>query len=240
MNQEKDRISKELMDLKLNRKAAIQSSPLFDRQLKFNHSELKLIFGQYWHLLTYFPDFLAKMIPILPSLEYKGSVARVLSEELGNGDTQQAHETAYFEALALLGFSEKEIKSSPMLEPTRAMMQQYRACEHDLSQALGYFVSTEFADLWIVSSLGRLMRNALPKGTTVRWIDLHVTQEPGHVTDASNCVSYVMSSHNFDLIMGHANQCGSLWDDFFKGMYQEIARKRQEQTVQLEINAAAV
>ncbi len=221
-------VSSELSHLKESRKIAIQSSPLFDRRLSLSHDELTLVFGQYWHLLTYFPDFLARLITVLPSLEDKSSVARVLSEELGNGNLEEAHEGAYFEALKLLKIDENSVRSSIPLPKTQAMMNGYYTCANQAHQALGFFLSTEFADLWIVSNLGRLMLNALPERQKIKWIDLHVTQEPGHVSDADHCLGSVIHADDQSQVLAQAHECARLWDDFFLGIYEEIIAGRRK------------
>lgn len=216
----------ELMALKETRKHAIQKSPIFDRKLKLTQDELGIVFGQYWHLLTYFPDFLAHLITSLPRLEDKSKIARVLSEECGNGDLKEAHEGAYFEAMKMLGISEESVRKSVPLPATQKMMNAYYACADEPMKGLGFFISTEFADLWIVSNLGRLMLNALPKRQKVKWIDLHVTQEPGHVDDATACLNWINDSKKLGSIVMNAHECSNLWDSFFIGLHNEIQSRR--------------
>ena len=221
-------LNSNFLQLKESRRTAIQKSPLFSRDLELNREELTLIFGQYWHLLAYFPDFLAHLITLLPKLEQKSAVARILSEELGNGNIQDAHEGAYFEAIRELGIDENQIRNSTLLPSTEAMMREYHSCATDRVKALGYFASTEFADLWIVSNLGRLMLNALPERKRVKWIDLHVTQEPGHVTDAGQSLKENVEAAELPVIFQHAQNCATRWDDFFVGIYEAIQSDRLE------------
>ncbi len=223
-------ISSDLLILKESRKAAIQSSPLFNRELDLNRNELTFIFSQYWHLLTYFPNFLAYLITVLPRLSDKSSVARVLSEELGDGNLEEAHEGAYFGALKLLGIDENQVRSSVPLPKTQSMMSGYYSCANEPLKALGFFLSTEFADLWIVSNLGRLMLNALPERQTIKWIDLHVKQEPGHVADANDCLGWISTPDDHNRVTSHAQECARLWDDFFLGIYEEIESARKKLT----------
>ena len=56
------------------------------------------VLGQWFHPLHYFPVFLSRLVSVAPNVEAQAEIARILWQELGEGDYRRAHEEIYIEA----------------------------------------------------------------------------------------------------------------------------------------------
>ena len=72
-------------------------------------NDVAVFLGQWWHPLHYFPNFLSRSISVVPNLETKTAICSILSEELGEGNPERAHERIYIETMTAAGFSRQEI-----------------------------------------------------------------------------------------------------------------------------------
>jgi hypothetical protein len=179
--------------------------------------DLKLTFSQYWRPLHYFPDFLAKTISILPSLEQKSLISHILFQELGEADSKKAHEVAFFEAMNEVGITQQTICSTSELPETAQLMELYRNSTTNVESALGVLFATEVADLAIIMGLHRIMKPLLVKDVPL-WVELHVVQEPDHVN--ASVKTLIEASKNLDIqkIIDAAQNCAETWNLFFNAI----------------------
>src|SRR5262249_62067641 len=50
-----------------------------------------IILGQWFHPLHYFPVFLSRLVSVAPNVETQAEIARILWQELGEGDYRRGH-----------------------------------------------------------------------------------------------------------------------------------------------------
>ncbi|MFI7289407.1 hypothetical protein ACIBRY_22540 [Streptomyces anulatus] len=62
---------------------------------ELSHEHVGMFLGQWWHPLHYFPTFLARCISVLPDIESKSAITRILSQEVGVRSVKAAHEVIY-------------------------------------------------------------------------------------------------------------------------------------------------
>jgi pyrroloquinoline quinone (PQQ) biosynthesis protein C len=110
-----------------------------------------------------------------------------LSEELGEGNPERAHERIYVETMTAAGFSRQEVTEAPPLASTRELIQGYERASTAPISALGFMYGTEVAELAMVSGTGEAVRRVSGM-KNLPWVDIHVLQEPHHVDEASNAL----------------------------------------------------
>ena len=180
-----------------------------------------VILGQWFHPLHYFPTFLSRLISVSPGIETQTFVSRILWEELGEGDPRRAHERIYIETISDGGFAREKVAGAPPLNATRRLVEGYeRASTHYLS-GLGFLYGTEVVDLPMVATIGELMRRCTGK-QNLPWVNVHVSQEPGHVDSASATLRPAFTQEEQREIVKQAEQMWTLWIDFFRNIRSEI------------------
>lgn len=202
-----------------HRRALIKHRFFDDFSRSLSREQVAVVLGQWWHPLHYFPEFLARLLAVVPTLEMKTAVSRILHEELGEGTSDQAHERVYVTTMTDVGFTADAVAGAAMLPGTDALLAGYRSSTRDAATGLGFLYGTEVADLAMVGGIGRAVRrttgvNRLP------WVDIHVAQEPGHVTSANEALSY--TDEEASRIVGGAETMWQLWVGFFDGLMHTL------------------
>ena len=183
--------------------------------------QVVIILGQWFHPLHYFPTFLSRLISVSPQLETQTYVSRILWEELGEGDPRRAHEKVYIETISDGGFPREQVAGSPPLNATRRLVDGYEKASSNWLSGLGFLYGTEVVDLQMVATIGELMRRCTGK-KDLPWVNIHVSQEPGHVDSANATLKPAFTEEEQREIVNDAEQMWTLWIDFFKDIRQEI------------------
>ena len=183
--------------------------------------QVLVILGQWFHPLHYFPTFLSRLISVTPDLETQTYVSRILWEELGEGDPRHAHEKVYIETISDGGFAKEQVAGAPPLSATRSLVEGYEQASTNCLSGLGFLYGTEVVDLPMVATIGELMRRCTGK-QDLPWVNIHVSQEPGHVDSAIETLKTVHTEDEQREIFKHADQMWTLWIDFFKNVRSEI------------------
>lgn len=183
--------------------------------------QVVIILGQWFHPLHYFPTFLSRLISVSPEIETQTYVSRILWEELGEGDPRRAHEKVYIETISDGGFAKEQVAGSPPLKATRLLVEGYQQASTNWLSGLGFLYGTEVVDLPMVATVGELMRRCTGK-RDLPWVNIHVSQEPGHVDSASATLKPAFTGEEQRDIVKHAEQLWTLWIDFFKDIRDEI------------------
>ena len=73
----------------------------------------------------------------------------------------------------------------------------------------------------MVATIGELMRRCTGK-KDLPWVNIHVSQEPGHVDSANATLKPAFTGEEQREIVHEAEQMWTLWIDFFKDIRHEI------------------
>jgi pyrroloquinoline quinone (PQQ) biosynthesis protein C len=191
-------------------------------------NDVAFFLGQWWHPLHYFPNFLSRSISVVPNLETKTAICAILSEELGEGNSERAHERIYIETMTAAGFSRQEITEAPPLGATRELIQGYERASSAPLSALGFMYGTEVADLAMVSGIGVAVRRVSGM-KNLPWVDIHVLQEPNHVDKASHALEPELSSEQYESVVASAEEMWRLWIAFFSELTKVFDQESTEQ-----------
>ena len=183
--------------------------------------QVVVILGQWFHPLHYFPTFLSRLISVSPRMETQTYVSRILWEELGEGDPRHAHENVYIETISDGGFAKEQVAGTPPLNATRKLVEGYEDASTNWLSGLEFLYGTEVVDLPMVATIGELMRRCTGK-RDLPWVNIHVSQEPGHVDSANATLKPAFSAEEQRDIVKYAEQMWTLWIDFFKDIRHEI------------------
>ena len=183
--------------------------------------QVVIILGQWFHPLHYFPTFLSRLISVTPEIETQTYVSRILWEELGEGDPGRAHEKVYLKTISEGGFAEEEVAGAPPFNATQRLVEGYAQASTNCLSGLGFLYGTEAVDLPMVATVGELMRRCTGK-QNLPWVNIHVSQEPGHVASANKTLEPVFSAEEQREIIKQAEQMWTLWIDFFRNVRNEI------------------
>ncbi len=186
-----------------------------------SREQVVIILGQWFHPLHYFPTFLSRLISVSPEIETQTYISRILWEELGEGDPRRAHEKVYIETISEGGFAREQVAGSPPLNATRRLVDGYGRASTDWLSGLGFLYGTEVVDLPMVATIGELMRRCTGK-RNLPWVNIHVSQEPGHVDSANETLKPAFTEEQQHEILEQAEQMWTLWIDFFKNIRSEI------------------
>jgi pyrroloquinoline quinone (PQQ) biosynthesis protein C len=157
-----------------------------------------------------------------------------LSEELGEGNPERAHERIYIETMTAAGFSRQEITEAPPLASTRELIQGYERASSAPISALGFMYGTEVADLAMVSGIGVAVRRVSGM-KNLPWVDIHVLQEPHHVDAASNALEPKLSDEQYGSVVASAEEMWRLWIAFFSELTQVFDQESSEQRMAASI-----
>jgi hypothetical protein len=185
-----------------------------------SREQVIIILGQWFHPLHYFPTFLSRLISVAPDIETQTFISRILWEELGEGDPRRAHEKIYIETISDGGFAKEQVAASP-LNATRRLVEGYQQASTNCLSGLGFLYGTEVVDLPMVATIGELMRRCTGK-RNLPWVNIHVSQEPGHVDSATETLKPAFTDEEQREIVKQAEQMWTLWIDFFRNIRSEI------------------
>lgn len=190
------------------------------RSHPIDKGQVALFLGQWWHPLHYFPTFLSRCVSVLPDIESKTAVSKILYQETGEGDPQRAHEIIYADTLVGAGFTRDEATQSPAYPETRALVAGYEKASAERFAALGFIFATEASDLAMVSGLGTAIERVTGK-RELEWVNIHVQQEPDHVEEADNTMLRSFGADEEALVMSSAAEMWRLWVGFFDRLLSE-------------------
>ena len=186
-----------------------------------SREQVVIILGQWFHPLHYFPTFLSRLISVSPDLQTQTFISRILWEELGEGDPRSAHEKVYIETISDGGFAKEQVAGAPPLNATRKLVEGYEQASLNWLSGLGFLYGTEVVDLPMVATIGELMRRCTGK-KNLPWVNVHVSQEPGHVDSANATLKPAFTEEEQREIVKQADQMWTLWIDFFRKIRSEI------------------
>jgi pyrroloquinoline quinone (PQQ) biosynthesis protein C len=181
--------------------------------------QVGVFLGQWWHPLHYFPHFLSRTIDVVPLLEMKTAISKILYQELGEGDPARAHERIYVTTMTDVGFDAATVSEAAPFEETRRLVQRYKEASAETLSALGFVYGTEVADLAMVGGIG----NAVRRVTGVKdlpWVDIHVLQEPDHVEQVNEAIEPDFTPEDESRIVAYAEEMWTLWTAFFDRLRQ--------------------
>ena len=191
--------------------------------------------GSGGHPLHYFPTFLARSITVVPVLETKTAISKILYQELGSGDPALAHERLYLSTMADAGFSEEAISDAAPLPATARLVEGYEKASQDYLSALGFLYGTEVADLAMVSMLGIAVRK-VSEQQKLPWVTIHIQQEPEHVQEANQSLEPTFSLDEGQCVLEQAAQMWQLWVNFFSALQAELVSAREPALANGEAN----
>lgn len=200
----------------------------FFREIKaetLTREAVAVFLGQWWHPLHYFPTFLSRTISVVPSMEIKTAISKILYQELGEGQPERAHERIYLDTMTKVGFDAAAIADAGPFEATKRLVEGYSAASVSPLTALGFTYGTEVADLVMVSGIGKAVRSVTGV-STLPWVDIHVTQEPDHVDQVNEAVEATFTEDDAVTIVTAAEEMWRLWIDFFSTLHS-VSRPRQ-------------
>ncbi len=187
---------------------------------ELSHEQVGIFLGQWWHPLHYFPTFLARCISVLPDIESKSAITRILSQEVGARSTKAAHELIYADSMEKAGYDRRTVTGSAPFAETAALVDWYEKCSADQCAALGGIFATEVTDLLMVSAIGEAVRRE--SGTERNaWVDIHVTQEPDHVDQATNALFSGLTPEQERAVLDSAEEMWRHWTAFFDRLVTE-------------------
>lgn len=182
--------------------------------------QVEMFLGQWWHPLHYFPTFLARCIAVLPDIESKSAITRILSQEVGARSAKSAHEVIYLDSMGKVGYSSDVIAGTPPYPETSALVSCYERCSASRLGAIGGIFATEVTDLLMVSAIGEAVKRE--SGTDRNaWVEIHVQQEPDHVDEANNALFAGFSREEDETVLGAADDMWGHWARFFDRLSEE-------------------
>jgi pyrroloquinoline quinone (PQQ) biosynthesis protein C len=179
-----------------------------------------VLLEQWWHPLHYFPTFLARCVAVLPGIEAKSAITRILNQEAGGGVVGRAHEVIYVNSMTRAGFDADRISGTAPYPETAALVEGYHRAGDAMESALGFIFATETTDLLMVSSIGKAVERST--GTTRNaWVTIHVQQEPEHVAEANHALLIGLTPEQEQAVLDSADEMWRLWTAFFDRLTAE-------------------
>lgn len=188
---------------------------------ELTRGQVATFLGQWWHPLHYFPTFLSRLVSVVPRVEMKTAITKILHQEVGEGDPARAHEVIYVKTMKPLGFTEAELIGAAPLPATARLVAAYAEFSTDPLAGLGLLYGTEVADLAMVSGIGTAVRR-VTGAASLEWIDIHVEQEPEHVERASAAVSIGFTGEEERALLAGAEIMWRHWIAFFDELERRI------------------
>jgi hypothetical protein len=186
-----------------------------------SRGQVAVVLGQWYHPLHYFPVFLSRLIAVTPRIEMQTHISRILWQELGAGDSKNAHEIIYVSTMADAGFSQDQIAGAAPFEDTERLTAGYQQASESYPSGLGFMYSTEVADLAMVSTIGKLVRRCTGR-RELPWVDIHDEQEPDHVESSRQVLKRSFTAEEQRQIVESGGRMWGLWIDFFRGIKKAI------------------
>ncbi|HKY31333.1 MAG TPA: iron-containing redox enzyme family protein [Candidatus Polarisedimenticolia bacterium] len=188
---------------------------------ELSRGQVATFLGQWWHPLHYFPTFLSRLVSVVPKVELKTAITKILHQELGEGDPRRAHEVIYVRTMKPLGFGEAELTAAAPLPATARLVALYAEASAEPMAGLGLLYGTEVADLAMVSGIGTAVRR-VTGAETLEWVDIHVAQEPEHVSRATDSVTLGFSASEEEALLAGAETMWRHWIAFFDELDRRI------------------
>jgi pyrroloquinoline quinone (PQQ) biosynthesis protein C len=186
--------------------------------------EVAALVGQWWYPLHYFPTFLARTISVVPDLQTKTALSRILYQELGSGNTVQSHESLFVRTMTSIGLSKAEVTDAPLGLGAKQLVDGYAGSAERYGLALGYIYGTEVVDLPMVSGLGKAIALAT-NHTDLPWVSVHIQQEPEHVESVNDATAPTFSARERNDIVEGAEHLWQLWSGLFDHALEAGARR---------------
>lgn len=186
-----------------------------------SQKQLQIVLGQYWHLVHFFPRFLGRLISSTDRIKIQTAIAKILSQETGEGELKQAHEVIYLDTMAKAGFDPELLKNASPNMATRNLLALFEAFSARTPEGLGLLFATETIDLKMVSGIGYAVKK-LSGLNELEWVDIHVKQEPDHVDCATDTLFAGQSEQEHDLISKAAELSWELWSRFYDELNEAI------------------
>jgi pyrroloquinoline quinone (PQQ) biosynthesis protein C len=187
-----------------------------------SRQQVAIVLGQWFHPLHYFPVFLSRLVSVSPDLEMQTNICRILWQELGEGDAERAHEKVYVDTMREVGFNPRDVANADPLGETEKLIEGYKRASADYLPGLGFLYGTEVADLAMVSTIGKLVRQCT-SSKSLPWVDIHVQQEPGHVESSNKTLMPSFTEADQTQIIQSAEEMWRLWANFFRGVRQAVS-----------------
>lgn len=196
----------------------------FFRRVKvapMTREQVAIFIGQWWHPLHYFPTFLARCVSVLPDIESKSAISKILNQETGEGNPKRAHEILYIDTMRRAGFTKACVTETAPYPETAALVAGYERASEDRFAGLGFIFATEVADLTMVSGIGTAVERATG-ARDLEWVNIHVEQEPDHVEEADHTMLGSFNANEESLIIDNAEEMWRLWGAFFDRLEKEV------------------
>jgi pyrroloquinoline quinone (PQQ) biosynthesis protein C len=191
----------------------------------FRHDQVETFLAQWWHPIHYFTTFLARCIAVLPDIESKSAITRILSQEAGVRSAKSAHEVIYVNSMVKAGYDGDVITGTAPYPETSALVAGYGQCSASRLTAIGAIFATEVTDLLMVSAVGAAVKKE--SGTDRNaWVDIHVQQEPDHVEEANNALITGFSREDEETVVAAAEDMWRRWIGFFDRLSDEMGISR--------------
>ncbi|MEG4288205.1 iron-containing redox enzyme family protein [Microcoleus sp. C2C3] len=164
--------------------------------------------------MHYFPTFLSRTIAVMPKMEIKTAISKILFQEVGEGNPVKAHENIYIKTMTNVGFKREVVTDAVPFYATKQLINGYEEASGNYLRGLGFLYGTEVADLVMVSGIGEAVCRVTGK-KKLPWVDIHVAQEPEHVEKANEATNPMFSPDEEALVVQGAEEMWNLWIAFF-------------------------
>lgn len=217
-------LSKKLTENKFRKELVNHSFFKQVKNVNLTHNCVGIFLGQWWYPLHYFPTFLSRVIAVVPKMEMKTSISKILFQEVGEGNYKKAHENIYVKTMTDVGFNSQDITNAVPFLATKKLLDGYKSASKNYTTGLGFLYGTEVADLAMVSGIGEAVRK-VSTNKKLPWVDIHIAQEPEHVIRVNEATKPMFTEDEEALIVKSAEEMWSLWIEFFnqlsKAMFEE-------------------
>lgn len=198
---------------------------------ELDREKVGVFLGQWWHPLHYFPNFLSRTISVVPTLEMKTAITKILSQETGEGDPAMAHERIYIRTMTDVGFDRETVAEAAPFPETARLVKRYEEASGECLSALGFVYGTEVADLAMVGGIGQAVRR-VTGADRLPWVDIHIQQEPDHVEQVNEAIEPDFSVAEQEKLIANAEEMWSLWIAFFDRLRSTMFHEMAEQPVE--------
>lgn len=185
----------------------VKKDPLTKKKVEF-------FLSQYYYPINYFTYFLSKLISILPTIEMQTFVSKILWQELGEGNPDNAHLTLFISTMKNIGFVKDSIVNAKSLTETDQLVNGYKDSTNDYLTGLGFLYGTEVIDITIVQGLGEAVSKVTGE-KNLPWVEIHIKQEPDHVDSSERTLKYSFTEKEKKIVIQSAEKMWRLWINFF-------------------------
>ncbi len=198
----------------------------YAREESLDQEQVTLFLSQYYLPIEYFTHYLSRLISVTPAIEMQTHLSRILWQELGEGNPDQAHLTLYKSMMEQAGFDLSAIIQGRKLPATKQLVQGYKDSTTNYLSGLGYLYGTEVIDLTIVSGLGEAVHQ-ISQAEYFPWVDIHVKQEPNHVDSSEKAMQFSFTPREKQMVRLGAKDCWRKWYSFFSALQQSAEKIRR-------------